>query len=523
MWRALFFCLKVAVVIAVAWWVAEKQPGQVSLDWLGYRIDTSVGVLLLAAFIFAAVVAVIYRSWGSLRRVPRDISHKLKANREKRGYRALTQGMVAVAAGEAGEAQRWARKADELLDEPPLTMLLSAQAAQLNGDDQAAKRYFTAMLERDETRFLGLRGLITQALHEGDDRAALGYAHSAYALRPRTPWVLETLFDLSERLGELEGAERAAREAERSKALPAPEARRRHAVILLERARDPRPNPSRTAKLAAQAHKAAPELVPATVLHAEMLIGSGRHAKAAKMLEKSWAAAPHPDLVTVYRKAQPGKSGIEWLTRLGKLVAGAPRHTESLLALAEAALEAKLWGEARRYLREASEADLTERICRLMARLEEAEHGDAAKMREWLMKLGEAAPDPAWVCRACGAVAAEWSPRCGACDQFDGLAWHVPPRVAAGHLVAPGEAVAAEPEPEAPTDAAPAEPAKPAEVAVTAEPVEVIEAEPPIPKPPSDAEAQPNAGSQAEPETQAKQAAPDEPPPQPAPPRAAAS
>ena len=64
-------------------------------------------------------------------------------------------------------AQRQAKKADVLLNEPPLTMLLSAQAAQLDGDEQAAEGYFRAMLEREETRFLGLRGLITQAIKRG--------------------------------------------------------------------------------------------------------------------------------------------------------------------------------------------------------------------------------------------------------------------------------------------------------------------------------------------------------------------
>ncbi len=61
-----------------------------------------------------------------------------------------------------------------LLAEPPLTLLLSAQAAQLNGDEQAARRYFTAMLDRAETEFLGLRGLVMQALRGGDEAAALG-------------------------------------------------------------------------------------------------------------------------------------------------------------------------------------------------------------------------------------------------------------------------------------------------------------------------------------------------------------
>ncbi len=436
--RVLWFCLKVAVLVAVAWYLAEYEPGQVTLEWQDYRIDTSVGILLLAAGLVAVIAAILYRSWGGLRRVPRDIGRTLRANRQQRGYRALTQGMVAVAAGEAAEAQRWARKASELLDAPPLTMLLSAQAAQLGGDDQAAKRYFTAMLERDETRFLGLRGLITQALRDGDDQAALDYVRSAHTLRPRTPWVLETLFDLSEQAGDLAGAERAAREAAHGKVLPAPEAKRKHAVVLLERARAAQRegDPSRTLKLAKQAHKAAPDLVPASVLYAQLLVGSARRGAAARMLEKAWAAAPHPALVVAYGRARPEAAGIEWLNQVGKLVAGAPTHPESLLALAEAALDARLWGEARRHLGEAIKAGATERVCRLMARLEESEHGDRDKAREWLMKAGEAAPDPAWVCGNCGAAAEEWQPRCGACDAYDGLAWHTPPRVPLAEKVA---------------------------------------------------------------------------------------
>ena len=376
--RTLIFCAKVAVLVAVAWYLAEKQPGQVSLEWWGYRIDTSVGILLLATGLLAVLAAVLYRSWGGIKRAPRDIGRKLKANREKRGYQALTQGMVAVAAGDAGEAQRWARKANELLDAPPLTMLLSAQAAQLDGDHQAAKRYFTAMLERDETRFLGLRGLITQALRDGDEQAALEYVRSAHTLRPKTPWVLETLFDLSEQAGDLEGAERAAREAAQSKTLPAPEAKRKHAVVLLERAHKIRQagDPSQTLKLVKQAHKAAPDLVPASALYAELLVGSGRQGAAARMLERAWAAGPHPALVEAYRAARPGKDGIEWLNRVGKLVSGSPAHRESHLALAEAALDAKLWARRGVIWAMPRRAESAQRLCRLMARLEEAEHGD---------------------------------------------------------------------------------------------------------------------------------------------------
>jgi HemY protein len=438
MLRALFYWLILAVLVGVAWYLADQEPGQVSIEWLDYRIDTSIGILLLAVGLLAGVAAVIYRLWRGLRRLPKDVGHSLRNSRQRRGYRALTQGMVAVAAGEAGEARRWAGKADKLLDEPPLTMLLSAQAAQLDGDDQAAKRYFTAMLKRDETRFLGLRGLITQALHDGDEAAALEYVQEAYTLRPRTPWVLTSLFDLSERTGDLALATRAVDEAVRAKSLPHPEAKRRKGVLLLEQARESQQGPdrARTVKLARQAHKAAPDLAAATQLYGELLVGSGRQGEAGRMLEKAWAAAPHPALVEVYRAARPGKTGIDWLNQVGKLVAQAPKHGESLLALAEAALGAQLWGEARRYLGEAAEVALTERVCRLMARLEDSERQDAERVREWLFRAAEALPDAAWVCGACGAVAGGWTARCGACHDFDSLIWQTPPHVEPDSLAA---------------------------------------------------------------------------------------
>ena len=49
--------------------------------------------------------------------------------------------------------------------------------------------------------FLGLRGLIGQALGEGDQAKALGYAERAFHLRPQTPWVVHSLFDMQAQIG----------------------------------------------------------------------------------------------------------------------------------------------------------------------------------------------------------------------------------------------------------------------------------------------------------------------------------
>jgi len=455
MLRTLLFIVQLTVVVLVAVWLAnwggsvdiavpavDQDLGFARLAWESHEIHTTIGLLLLAAIVFGVAMVVLYRLWFSLRRAPGQLGSMVESNRQKRGYRALTQGMVAVAAGEVDEARKWARKADELLNEPPLTRLLAAQAAQLDGDEAAAKRYFTQMLQREDTRFLGLRGLLTQALREGDEAAARGFVRQAYAMRPKTPWVLSTLFDLTEKAGELEAADKALKEAARLKVRPVETARRQRSVLLVERAQAARTAGDLTAALGfvREARKLEPGLVPATVLQAELQIAHGRRRDAARLLERAWQLSPHPELVTAYRATQTSNDPIERFKGLGKLTAGRPADRESALALGEAALEASLWGEARRHLGHAAEPAPDERMCRLMARLVDAEHGDMAKAREWLLKASDAPAAPSWVCSGCGTAAGHWTARCEACAAFDGLAWRTPPRVAHADLLPAGAA-----------------------------------------------------------------------------------
>ena len=66
------------------------------------------------------------------------------------------------------------------MGEPPLALLLASQSAQMEGDEEAAQRYFTQMLQSKDTEFLGLRGLFMSAMHRDDTDQALlkiGRAH----------------------------------------------------------------------------------------------------------------------------------------------------------------------------------------------------------------------------------------------------------------------------------------------------------------------------------------------------------
>jgi HemY protein len=184
------------------------------------------------------------------------------------------------------------------------------------------------------------------------------------------------------------------------------------------------------ARHARHAYAADPALGPAAAGHARFLVEEGKGRKAVPVIERAWSRAPHPDLLPVYWKARGADGSLERVKATQRLADCHPGHEESLIALATAALEARLWGEARRHLGQAAGGRPSARVCRMMAELEEAEHGDASAARAWLVRASLADPDPAWVCGTCGNALSEWRAVCDKCGGFDGFAWRQPPHVA---------------------------------------------------------------------------------------------
>ncbi len=428
--RALRYFIIIAILAAAAAWLAD-QPGSVTMVWGSYEIDTSFGVLAIAVGSVAVLTALLYRTWLFVRRAPASIRGAWKNRRQDRGYRALTKGMVAVAAGDGEEARRQARKAEDLLNEPPLTMLLSAQAAQLNGDERAAERFFRAMTDNNETEFLGLRGLLNQAMKRGDRDEAIAITRRAHRLNPDSDWVSQSLFELQTQADQWLDAHVTVKEAVRNKHLSAPEGKRRQAVLTYQMSLDAAGSgdKDRALEYARDALKMEPDFVPAALSVAGTLIGIGKLRKAAGIIERIWARAPHPDMVPLYLEARGAIDALERVKMAEKLRATNPGHMDSELAVAGEALAASLWGKARDHLTTAAADNPPARVCRMMAELEEAENGDMAKSRQWLVRASMADPDPAWVCDNCGHTVTDWSASCGNCEAFDRFVWRTPPHV----------------------------------------------------------------------------------------------
>jgi HemY protein len=420
--RVLIYLVIVAVLAFGAVWLAER-PGDVVITWQGERVETSVMVLMAAA---AAVAVAAVLLWSIARAIvgsPDAVSRFLRNRRGVRAYQAVSHGLIAVGSGDARAARKFTADARRIAPNEPLTLLLSAQAAQLAGNRDAAAATFQQMAERDDTKVLGLHGLFVEARRRNDPAAALFYAEEAAKESAVPPWAGQAVLEFRCRAGDWEGALTVLESHRRSGMIGRDGWRRLRAVLLTARAisaEDEERDIARARVL--EAVKLAPGLVPAAELAGRMLAEAGERRKAGKIIETAWKLNPHPDLADGYAHVRLADSARDRLSRVEALARMAPGHPESALAVARAALDAREFTVVRRTL-EPLIAEPTQRVAVLMAELERLE-GDEGRAREWMGRAFNAARDPAWT--ADGYVSERWLPVSPVTGMLDAFQWKVP-------------------------------------------------------------------------------------------------
>ncbi len=420
LYLAIFACLAIGAV-----WLADR-PGEVSVLWQGYRIETSVAIAAIGVVLLAIVAMLLYGLARFVLGLPSAFSFASRARRRARGFEAVSRGMVAIGAGDPVAAARHAQDARRFVAGEPLTLLLEAQTAQLSGDRGKAEAAFKAMLDRSETRVLGLRGLFVEARRRGDMAAARAFADDAVRRSPSLAWANDALLDFHAAAGDWQAARTAVERRAALRLADKTEARRQRAVLLAAEAIDAKDGePDRALAAALEALKLAPGLTPAAVLAGRLLSQRGDIRKATKILEAAWKDISHPDIAAAYLDVRSGDSAQDRLARAQTLAKLRPADPESVLALAGAAIHAREFAKAREALKPLLAGGASMRACLLMAELEEAEHGAAGKVREWLSRATRAPRDAAWV--ADGLVSDHWLPMSPISGRLDAFVWTVPP------------------------------------------------------------------------------------------------
>jgi HemY protein len=414
-------------------------PGNVVVTWQGGHLKTSLMVMGAALLVAFAVLYIAIAIIRLILRSPHIVSRGKRHRRGLRAYEAISNGLIAIGAGDIAAAQRFAAQVNQLAPSEPLALLLSAQAAQLSGDREAAERAFQTMANRADTKALGLHGLFIEARRRNDLAGAQAFAEEAARTTPSLGWAGRAVLEFRCATGDWAGA-LALLESSKD-ALDRATYRRQRAVLLTARALATEDSDRDTAKaLVLEAQQLAPTLIPAAAMAGRVLAEGGYLRKASRIIEKAWRANPHPDLAHAYAQLRYGDAARDRLKRIEALARQTPDNIEGALAVARAALDAQEFAQARAALKRYLDAP-TKRVCLLMAALERAEHNDEGRAREWTARAVNAASDPAWT--ADGYVSDHWLPASAVTGRIDAFEWRVP---LTGTLTGPAIEPAIEPQ-----------------------------------------------------------------------------
>ena len=158
--KRLYGLIVLAVVLVAVGFVLTGHPGQVSLDWFGWRVDTSAALVLVLGALAVLAVSALVGGGRWLAGAPARSARARIEGRRIKAHALLTQSALALDAGDGPEALRLARRAQDLdAGSPTLAGLLAAHAAEAAHDDAAAQSAYAALLDTSDGQAAGRRGL----------------------------------------------------------------------------------------------------------------------------------------------------------------------------------------------------------------------------------------------------------------------------------------------------------------------------------------------------------------------------
>jgi HemY protein len=424
--KILWFIIRLAIVAAIALWLAQ-QPGSAQIQWHDTVIDTSAAFLFVFFAVAAYALVLLSRFWSFLIEGPRVWRLNRKIGKLKDGQEDLTKGLAAIAAGRPAEAGRYAVKARKAMGENPMSQFLLAQSAHLSGDHKAAAEIYQAMTKtHDESAIIGYRGLILAALREGRTQDARQQVRRLEQAKPDAPWLALVKFELAVKDGAWQTALECLEKIKKMKTVARAAIQRYEALLLVAQAKELlRMSQSKEAlNYAEKAYKLAPSWVPAMLALTETQIAADYAKAAVRTIERAWPTTPHPQLLPLYRWALSDEKALGFFKKIKQLTKNNPDDRHSLAALADAALKADLWGEARRYLMQlVNTGQAVQSSYQMLARLEVREAGNERAAAAWSARALSAPADPQWRCSSCGAVHEYWEVVCTQCGAFDAVDW----------------------------------------------------------------------------------------------------
>ena len=271
--KIIFFIALIAVLTLAAGALMEASGGlQVTFSGFEFTLAPLQAailtmILLVLVWLTLKILSFMMAVLRFLNGDDTAVSRYFNRNRERKGFQALSEGLMALASGEGHLALAKASKAERYLGRPELTNLLTAQAAEMVGDKRKAEAVYKQLVQNTTTRFIGVRGIMKQKLADGDTQTAMKLAEHAFDLKPSHEDTQDVLLKLQASSEDWAGARKTLSAKLKHGTLPRDIHKRRDAVLALSEAYEAIDDDQQGAHTAAvEANRLSPDLVPAAAV-----------------------------------------------------------------------------------------------------------------------------------------------------------------------------------------------------------------------------------------------------------------
>ena len=419
-WNAVLLAI---IALSAAW--LSNNPGSVQMEWLGWRMQTSVAVVIavfvIGYAVFYAFLAkpllllknkILYWARADLRA---EKMAKAKVDREIDRYTLLGKGLTALAAGDLETAKKLQKDiVKKFADDEVKTFVFDAQLAEAQNNTAQAMELYGKLAEEPETRLLGMRGKIRLLRLNGAPEKALKACEELLTEKNPMPWTVSEAFELQVLEKQWEKATATLEKARKMELFDKKTLKHLKASVLLEQSTETT-DAAQKERLVFEAVETDDSLIQAVLTAAALNAEKGEIRKARKQLCKLWKTAPCWAVYEAFQALTPEKPALEAVTDLQDLLDENKDAEINALVMADASLKARLWGQAKGLLEKYLAVKSNSKRALLMMAEIAAANRDEKLAVEYGEKAAVAETEPMYVCSVCKTAFNEWHTVCPTC------------------------------------------------------------------------------------------------------------
>ena len=403
--------------------IRNSYPVSITLDQL--IITTSSSIL----FIFAVIVIFLVIFFQRIIFFFRLRIFKFKLNKEKnnweRGYQAFSQGMIAIANKDFKTAIIENKKVSYYLKNTSLNLLLKSETLKIEKKYDELSLIYEEMLKIENTKAIGLKGLMKKNIYAQDYHHAFVYGESLFNINPKIEKLYESLVNIIGKTNNWLKLIEISNNALSLKLISKELCDVNKSIGYYEISKIKMySEPYEAIKLIESSLKLRQFFYPYVSYYLQLLIANNELSKTKKYLQKNWKNLLHPELKNII-KLLSDKLNLSFSELTKSIISSNYDIKESKILLAESFIANDKWNDAKKILTPLLQHKPSKEICLLMSIIEKNDSNDPQKVNAWISRANFGELNRIWICSITNTTQENWSSMSNS-GYFNSLEWRRP-------------------------------------------------------------------------------------------------